>query len=70
MIVDAYRALDGLSKHSRIDPARIAAMGFSKGVRWLYTSLKRFRYMFETGGLEFAAYLRFYARCGTHFFIG
>ena len=66
MVVDAFRALDLLAKHPRVDPARIGVMGFSKGgVPALYTSLKRFQRMHGSPGVEFAAYLPFYAPCNT-----
>ena len=68
MIFDVYRALDLLSKHVRIDPSRIAVLGFSKGgFVALYASLKRFQRVHGTTGLEFAAYIPFYANCNTVF---
>lgn len=64
MMNDSYRALELLSRHPRIDPARIAIMGFSKGATpALYASLKRFQKMHAPQGAEFAAYIAFYAPC-------
>src|ERR1035438_5132182 len=66
MIVDGYRALDLLSKHPGIDASRIVVMGFSKGgFAALYASLKRFRRMYGSPGVEFAAYVPFYPACNT-----
>jgi dienelactone hydrolase len=66
MIVDAFRALELLSKHAQLDASRIAVMGFSKGgFVALYSSLKRFQRMYCAPGLEFAAHIPFYPPCGT-----
>jgi dienelactone hydrolase len=66
MIIDAYRALDLLSKHPAINSARIYVMGFSKGgFAALYASVKRFQGMYGSPGIEFAAYLPFYPACNT-----
>ncbi len=66
MIVDAYRALELLSNHARIDASRIAVMGFSKGgFVALYASLKRFQRMHGPAGIQFAAYIPFYGSCST-----
>jgi dienelactone hydrolase len=68
MIVDAYRALELLSNHPRIDAARIAVMGFSRGgFVALYSSMRRFQRLYGPANVEFAAYLPFYGPCGTRF---
>ena len=67
-ILDVYRALDLAAAHPRVDPHRIALMGFSRGGQaTLYASLKRFHRMWNKSGAEFAAYITFYPDCMTTF---
>ena len=67
-ILDAYQALAILAKHPRIDPNRIALIGFSRGGQaTLYASLQRFHGMWNQSGADFAAYLPFYPDCMTTF---
>jgi dienelactone hydrolase len=65
-ILDIYGALEILAKHPRVDPERIALMGFSRGGQGaLYASLKRFNEMWNKSGAQFAAYIPFYPDCAT-----
>lgn len=68
-IVDAYRALELLSKHPRIDSGRVMVMGFSRGGSAShYSALKRFWAMHgPKDGLEFAGYIALYPTCNIAF---
>jgi dienelactone hydrolase len=67
-IIDIYRALDLLAKHPRVDPNRIALMGFSRGgSAVLYASQSRFQTTWNKSGIKLAAYLPFYPDCSTSF---
>ena len=66
LALDAYRALEVLASHPRVDPKRIVLMGFSRGGQaTLYASENRFLKAWNRSGLEFAAYLPFYPDCHT-----
>jgi dienelactone hydrolase len=66
MMIDAYRALALLASHPRIDPTRIAVMGFSKGaVAAVYSSNRRFREAFGPATAEFAAHIGLYTPCNV-----
>jgi dienelactone hydrolase len=61
VLVDAYRALDVLAEHPRIDASRIAILGRSFGGRTaLWVSHTRFQERYATSENQFAAHLAFY----------
>jgi dienelactone hydrolase len=66
-LTDVYRALALLAVHPRIDPRRIAALGFSHG-GWvtLWASQAQIERRFLRANVEFAAYAAFYpAACNV-----
>jgi dienelactone hydrolase len=66
MAVDAYRALGVLAAHPRIDPARVAVIGFSKGaVAAVYSANQRFRTLLGPANAEFAAHIGLYTPCNV-----
>jgi dienelactone hydrolase len=66
MILDVYRGLEVLAKNARIDPQRVAIMGFSRGGQaTLYSSLTRFQKMWNKSGITPAAYIPLYPDCST-----
>jgi dienelactone hydrolase len=68
LIVDIYRSLEILAKHPRVDPDRIALMGFSRGGQaTLFASLDRFNKLWNKSGIRFAAYIPFYPDCSTSY---
>ena len=68
MMVDAYRALQALADHPRIDPDRIAVMGFSKGaIAAVYSSNERFRKLHGPPSVRFAAHIGLYTPCDVRF---
>jgi dienelactone hydrolase len=66
MMVDAFRALAVLAEHPRVDPRRIAVMGFSKGaVASVYSSNVRFQKLHGPATATFAAHIGLYTPCNT-----
>lgn len=65
MVVDAYRGLNLLAQDPRVDPNRIAVMGFSRGAQSaLYSAMNRFSGL-ANNNVRFAAHVVFYADCTT-----
>jgi dienelactone hydrolase len=68
MMIDAYRALALLAQHPRIDPERIAVMGFSKGaIAAIYSSNERFRRLYDPAKMGFAAHIGLYTPCNVQY---
>lgn len=68
MILDLYRSIAVLGAHPRVDPGRIAVMGWSRGAQAsLYSSVKRFQKTWSPGGIEPAAYIALYPPCNMTF---
>jgi dienelactone hydrolase len=68
MILDLYRGLGVLEKQPRVDPSRIAVMGFSRGgFVTLYSALKRFQTAWNESGVTPAAYIPLYPVCNFDF---
>ena len=66
MMNDAFAALAVLARHPRIDPGKIAVMGFSKGaVPSIYASMNRFQTAYAADGAGFAAHIGFYTPCNV-----
>lgn len=65
-VVDAERALGVLARHPRIDPQRIAVMGFSSGANTVLVAAQtRFASGFGSAGVGFAAYIALYPDCNV-----
>jgi dienelactone hydrolase len=65
-MVDVYHALPLLLQHPRIDPERIALMGFSMGgAVTLLSSQERFRTRYGPSNVQFAAYIALYPSCAV-----
>ena len=63
-MVDIYQALPQLLKHPRVDPERVAIMGFSMGgYVTLLSTQERFRKLYAPPNSQFVAYIPIYPNC-------
>ena len=67
MMVDAYKALDLLAKHPRIDASKISVMGFSKGaVASVFSASTRFKKAYGSSN-TFASHIGLYTPCNSRY---
>jgi dienelactone hydrolase len=67
MMVDAYKALELIAVHPRIDAKHIYVMGFSKGaVASIFSASTRFKKMYG-GQAQFAGHIGLYTPCNTRY---
>ena len=67
MMVDAYRALDLLAMHPRIEAKKISVMGFSKGaVASIFSASTRFTKSYGSDA-TFASHIGLYTPCNSRF---
>jgi dienelactone hydrolase len=67
-MVDVYHALPRLLKDPRVDPERIAVMGYSfGGLVTLLLTQERFRTRYGLPNVQFAAYIPLYANCAYRY---
>lgn len=67
MMVDAYKALDMLAKHPRIDASKISVIGFSKGaVASIFSASTRFQKMYGSDA-KFVSHIGLYTPCNSRF---
>jgi dienelactone hydrolase len=70
-VADVYAALRLLVTHPRIDPTRVALMGFSRGGTVALTAaLEPVRRISAPDGARFAAHVALYPGCNTRFLAG
>jgi dienelactone hydrolase len=63
-VYDAYRAVEVLASHEKIDPSLIMVMGYSRGgTAALYAAMSRFHQAFGPATGRIAAYFPFYPLC-------
>jgi dienelactone hydrolase len=68
MIVDAHAGLRYLAADPRIDPRKIAIIGFSRGsVASIYSAMRRFSERRGEGVPEFAAHIGVYTPCNVQY---
>jgi dienelactone hydrolase len=68
MIADAHAGLRHLAADPRVDPHKIAIIGFSRGsVASIYSATRRFSELRGEGVPEFAAHIGFYTPCNVQY---